>query len=229
MEYIIIFALLAYVAFLQYQLMKKKLFLDGIVGKISKIESNWNKDQIIKFLKKLQNMNADFLVKEDKILNIDVLKFLFEYGSEQKSFVHYTSDKTTAERIMTEGFKFSGSFHKTAEPIVPNNEVNLVYKHNLRKYFGKYIVVLGVSKSLYELYEKELAKNRLSNYSVEQVLTEGPPALDENHEEIYLFPKEFIKGIIDYETGEIVKNEHFDSAYNPPVFMKNLEILAGEK
>ena len=224
-EYFLIFSLLLYIAFLHYQLMKKNMLIKDSLSKLTKIENSWNKDQIIKFLKKLQNMNTDFLVKEDKILNDEILKFLFENGNDLKSFVHYTSDIAVAERILAEGFRFSGSCHKTAEQVVPDDTVSLIYKHNLSKYLGKYIMVICISKFLYEFYEKVLLTKRLSNYTVEQVLTEGSPVIDENLEEVFVFPKEYIKGFVNYESGEIIRNEHFNADYNPPVFMQNVEKL----
>ena len=228
-EYFLIFSLLLYIAFLHYQLMKKNMLIKDSFSKLTKIENSWNKDQIIKFLKKLQNMNADFLVKEDKILNDEILKFLFENGNDLKSFVHYTSDIAVVEKILAEGFRFSGSFHKTAEQVVPDDTVSLIYKHNLTKYFGKYIMVICISKFLYEFYEKVLLTKRLSNYTVEQVLTEVSPVLDENLEEVFVFPKEYIKGFVNYETGEVVLNEHYNPDYNPPVFMQNVEKLTADR
>ena len=220
------FALLVYIGVLHYKLMKRNLFINSIVQKLSKIENNWNRNEVVKFLKRLEKTDTDFLVREDKIMDEKVLGFLFENGNDLKSFVHYTSDLEVAKKILTEGFRFSGSFHKTAELIVPDDTVSLIYKHNLSRYFGKYIMVICISKFLYEFYEKVLLTKRLSNYTVEQVLTEVSPVLDENQEEVFVFPKEYIKGFVNYEIGEIIRNEHFNADYNPRTFMKNLEKLS---
>lgn len=225
-EYIILFVMLVYIGILHYRLMKKKLFIESIVEKLSKIENNWNRNEVVKFLKRLEKTNADFLVKEDKIMEESVLNFLFEDGNQLRSFVHYTAQKSVADQILEEGFKFSGSFHKTAEPLVPNDKVTLAYKHNLSKYFGKYILVMGISAKLYDETDKLLREKKLANYSVEQVLTEVSPTMDDNLDEIYLLPFQFVKGYVNYETGQIKLNKNYDPNFSSPLFIKNIEKFA---
>ena len=78
MELIIILILFIYIAFLHYQLMKKNLFLESIVEKLSSLDKGWNKDIILSFLKKLQSISSESIMKEDKILHDNILNYLIE-------------------------------------------------------------------------------------------------------------------------------------------------------
>jgi hypothetical protein len=224
--YAFVFALLFYIGVLHYKLMKKNLFINGIIQKLSKIENNWNRNEVVKFLKRLEKTDTDFIVREDRIMDEKVLNFLFGEGNSCKFFLHYTAEKTVAEKILQEGFRFSGSFHKTAEPLIPGDTVTLAYKHNLSKYFGKFVLLIGISTSIYDILEKELKQRKLLNYSVEQILTENEPTVDEDFEEYYILPRQFIKGYVNYETGEIILNSNYKPDFTTPVFMKNLEKLS---
>lgn len=220
MELIIILILFIYIAFLHYQLMKKNLFLESIVEKLSRLDKSWNKDTIMNFLKKLQNISAESMMKEDKILHKNILDYLIE-NRDCRTFVHYTKETATAQKIIDEGFRFAVSFHKTAEPI-SNDQIDLIYKHNLHKYFGNYIIVICISKNIYHFYEEELNKKGQANVNVEQILTESMPELDENKDEIYRLPKQFVKGYLNYESGEIVNNPAYNPGYDSPAFRENL-------
>lgn len=220
MELIIILILFIYIAFLHYQLMKKNLFLKSIVEKLSRLDKSWNKDTIMNFLKKLQNISAESLIKEDKILHKNILDYLIE-NRDCRTFVHYTKETATAQKIIDEGFRFVVSFHKTAEPI-SNDQIDLIYKHNLHKYFGNYIIVICILKKIYHFYENELKKTEQANVSVEQILTESIPELDENNDEIYWLPKQFVKGYLNFESGEIVNNPAYNPGYDSPAFRENL-------
>lgn len=221
MELIIILILFIYIAFLHYQLMKKNLFLKSIVDKLSRLDKSWNKDTIISFLKKLQHIGAESMMKEDKILQGKLLDYLIE-NKNCRTFVHYTKGKETAQGIINEGFRFAISFHKTAETI-SSDQIDLIYKHNLRKYFGNYIIVICISKKVYQFYENELKKIDQTNMNVEQVLTESNSELDENQDELYTLPRQFVKGYLNYESGEIVNNPDFNPDYDTQFFKKNLQ------
>ncbi len=208
---LIILLLFVYIFWLHYQLMKKNLFVNSIVERLSKLEKSWNKEYI----------DAESMIREDKILHENILSYLLG-NSECRTFVHYTKEESTAKKIITEGFKFTESFHKTAEAI-SNDQIDLIYKHNVRKYFGKYVVVICLSEKLFALYENKLKKIKNVNLSVEQILTEEPSFMNENLEEIFICPKQFIKGYLNYESGVIVSNPGFNPEYDSPVFEQNLK------
>ena len=221
MELIIILILFIYIAFLHYQLMKKNLFLKSIVEKLARLDKSWNKDTILSFLRKLQNIGTESMMKEDKILHDSILDFLIE-NRNCRTFVHYTKGSNTAQKIVEEGFRFAISFHKTAEPI-STDQIDLIYKHNLHKYFGNYIIVICISRDIYKYYENELNKIDQTNMNVEQILTESHPELDENQDEIYILPKQYVKGYLNYESGEIFRNPDFKPDYDSQLFKKNLQ------
>jgi hypothetical protein len=201
--------------------MKKNLFLESIVEKLTSLDKGWNKDVILNFLRKLQNMSAEGMIKEDKILHDNILDYLTE-NKNCRTFVHYTKGSETAQKIIEEGFRFAISFHKTAEPI-STDQIDLIYKHNLHKYFGNYIIVICISRDVYRYYENELNKINQSNMNVEQILTESVPVLDDNGDDIYTLPKQYVKGYLNYESGEIVNNPDFNSEYDTQVFKRNLQ------
>lgn len=226
MELIIILILFIYIAFLHYQLMKKNLFLESIVEKLSSLDKGWNKDIILSFLKKLQSISSESIMKEDKILHDNILNYLIE-NKNCRTFVHYTKGSDTAQKIIDEGFRFAISFHKTAEPI-STDQIDLIYKHNLHKYFGNYIIVICISRDVYKSYENELNKLDQTNVNVEQVLTESDPVLDENNDEIYTLPKQYVKGYLNYESGEIVHNPDFNPDYDTQLFKRNLQKIKSD-
>ena len=61
--------------------------------------------------------------------------------------------------------------------------------------------------------------------NVEQILSEKSPELDENQDEVYLLPYQYIKGYIDSETGAINRNELFEPNYEPPFAQSNIKSL----
>jgi hypothetical protein len=144
-----------------------------------------------------------------------------------RTFVHYTKGSSTAQKIAREGFKFAISFHKTAEPI-STDQIDLIYKHNLRKYFGNYIIVICISRGIYDFYEGELNKIDQTNTNIEQILTESPAVLDENKDEVYTLPKEFVKGYLNYESGEITDNPFYNPDYDSQAFRRNLQKVKDE-
>ena len=83
--------------------------------------------------------------------------------------------------------------------------------------------MICISRDIYEYYENELNKIDQINKNVEQILTESQPELDENKDEIYTLPKQYIKGYLNYESGEIFNNPDFKPDYDCQLFKKNLQ------
>ena len=136
-------------------------------------------------------------------------------------FIHYTKDEEVVQRIIREGFRFADSFYKTAEAIT-NDKLDLVYKHYLRKQFGRYVIIIAISKEVYNRYLNEITNtNKVLN--VEQILSIRCSQLNENLDEVYQLPKQYIKGYINSETGDIVRNPDFDPYYDNPLFLENLK------
>lgn len=224
MEFIIIALLICYIVFLHYHLYKKNQFIESIVGKLTKMEQQWGDEHVMQLLQKLQYINAEPVVKKDKLFDQKILDYLFEGEKDLRLFVHYTKEEEVARKIFVEGFRFIESFDKTAEPIV-NDLVDLTYKHNVKKYYGKYIIVLGIANSIYSKYDNELKQLRIANIQVEQILTEIHPCINENQDNVYILAHQFIKGYVNYETGEITPNPAYNPSYDSLIFKANLEKL----
>lgn len=153
-----------------------------------------------------------------------ILRFIFDdkYSSNQYYFfIHYTREKSSADSILETGFKYIESFHNSAEQII-NDKLDFVYKHNLYKPYGSYIVVLGISKSIFEKYAN-LVRERKMNIYVENILCDIPPEYDDEAEEYrYTLPTQYVKGYINHISGEFFSNKHFNPDYDTPNFLANL-------
>ena len=224
MEYVLIIILCAYIIFLQFQLYKKSQLIKSMVGKLTKLEKEWDTDHVLNLLEKLRLLSSETTLKRDKLFDDSVMKFLFSNEKESKIFVHYTKDESVAKKIFEEGFMFVDSFEKTAEQII-NDSVDLTYKHNVRKYYGKYIIIISISNNIYNKYDEELKVINKPNTQVEQILTDITPCFNDNTDEVFTLSKHFIKGYVNYETGEIAVNPNFNSNYNSEAFLSNLNRL----
>jgi hypothetical protein len=99
-------------------------------------------------------------------------------------------------------------------------------KHNGRKLFGNYMIILCFADRIFTHYSEELDKSGLKGYSVENILTEMPPFRNENADIVYRLSNRFVKGYINHQTGEILQNPAFNPLYDSPAFEKNLELLS---
>lgn len=224
LEVFLFILLFGYIIYLQLQLTKKNNILKSVYDKIDKPNSKLKKDDIIRFLENIKNPNYSGVVTKDKLLDKKISGFLFDNESEVNLFLHYTTSEKTAKKIINEGFKFVNSFYKTAEYIY-NDELYLVHRHHEHKQFGNYVIVICISKDLYKHYTQEINKLSSKNIAVEQILTETPSYLDENSEEVYILPKQYIKGYFNYTNGTITQNPDFNFNYTSEIFKTNLENL----
>jgi hypothetical protein len=151
------------------------------------------------------------------------MDFILENEKDLKIYIHYTKEESDAKNIIQNGFKFAESFYKTALP-VSKDELDLVIKHNSRKFFGEYLIVICISTDIVNFYSMELEKAHIKNLYFENVLTETPPSLNDNSDLVYQLPYQFIKGYINHRTGEIFRNPGFDPWYNSSGFMKNIDL-----
>lgn len=221
---ILIVALLGYVIYLNIQLSKRNIFIESTVKRLSGIEKNRSIDEMMVFLKEIQKLSQYSSYFTDKLLEEKTLKFILENVKNLKIYIHYTKDEANAKKILKEGFKFTDSFYKTALPVT-KDKLDLIIKHNSQKMFGDYLLIICVSNDIVNFYSMELQKVGIQNYYFENILTEIPPTLDDNSDLVYLLPSQFVKGYINYRTGEIMENPDHDPWYNSPCFMKNIETL----
>lgn len=219
-EFITILILLVYIGILHFQLYKKNAFIESLVRKQLNIESALNKEGLDDILKQLKGIASGNQVKQSKLFDREIQNFILEDSETQVLFIHYTKDEDVVQRIVNEGFLFADSFYKTAEAI-SNDKLDLVYKHNLRKNFGKFVVILAIDKNLYNHYLNAIS-NSNKVLSVEQIISKKHPQLNENLDEVFLLPRQYVKGYVNIETGEIFSNNAFNPSFDSPEFEQNL-------
>ncbi len=219
--------LFVYVIYLHIQLTKKNIILKSVYKKINKPNSKLSEEDIVQFLENIKNPNFSGTVTKDKLLDKKIREFLFEDEQEVNLFLHYTPSKEIADKILSEGFQFVNSFYKTAEYIY-NDELYLVHRHHEHKQFGDFVIVICIAKKTYKYYTQELNNLKIKNISVEQLLTESAPYIDENSEEVYILPKQFVKGYFNYTNAIIVRNSSFNSNYSSKHFENNLRKITSK-
>ena len=223
---IIIIVLSGYIIYLHLQLSKKNVFIETTVRRLSGIEKNRSLEEMMSFLREIQELKQYSSTFTDKLLEESTLKFILENGKNMKSYIHYTQNETDAQSIVQNGFQFVDSFYKTALP-VSKDKLDLKIKHNSRKFFGDYIIVICISNDVANFYSYELGRAAIPNFTFENILTETPPVKNDNSDLVYQLASQFIKGYVNHRTGAIVKNPGFDPLYNSPNFLKNIELMKG--
>jgi hypothetical protein len=221
---IIIIGLFGYVIYLHNQLSKRNIFIETTVRKLSGIEKNRSLDEMMSFLQEIQELSRYSSFLTDKLLDESTLKFIIDNGKNTRSYIHYTKDEPDARSILQKGFQFADSFYKTALPVT-KDKLDLKMKHNSRKLFGEYIIVICISNDVANFYSAEIEKAGIVNYSFENILTENLPVKNDNSDLVYQLSMQFIKGYVNHRTGIIVKNPDFDPLYDSPNFMRNIEML----
>jgi hypothetical protein len=221
---IIIILLAAYIIYLQVQLVRKNILIESIARKVSGIEREWKPDEIKKFINELHNYRFSTNLIDDKLFDEKVVNFVIDGKKDKKTYIHYTINEQVALSILGEGFKFVDSFYKTALN-VSDDKLNLLIKHNNKKYYGDYIVVICIANEIVWSYSAELENADIKNYSFENILTEAPPYRNENSEMTYILPCQYIKGYVNYRTGEVISNPVFNPGFNSPGFKENIKRL----
>jgi hypothetical protein len=216
--------LLGYIIYLRIQLSRKNTFIESTFKRLSGIKNNRSTHEMREFLLELQKIKWYSSYFKDKILDESTIDFILENDKDQKIYLHYTREEADAKNILKEGFRFTDSFYKTALP-VSNDLLDMKIKHNSRKFFGDYIIVIAISNGLINFYSDELYQSGIRNHSFENILTEVPMPANNNAECVFQLSPRFIKGYIYRQTGEIFRNPGFDPYFNSPQFMKNIEFL----
>jgi hypothetical protein len=221
---IVILVLLGYIIFLHLQLTKKNIFIETTGRRLSGIGKNHNMEEMMSFLQEIEGLSQYSSFFTDKLLEDSTLKFILESGKNMRSYIHYTKNEFDARSILENGFRFADSFYKTALPVT-KDKLDLKMKHNSRKLFGDYIIVICISADVANYYAYELEKARIKNVSFENILTENLPFKDDNSDLIYELSAKFVKGFVNHRTGVIIKNPCFDPFYNSPNFLRNIDLL----
>ncbi len=212
MEYVVIGLLLGYIIFIHLQMHKKDKMIEAMVDKLGKVEKDWDNNQILSLLEKHRVQYNVTPILRNRLFDENVQSFLFANEKDSKTFVHYTKDEFTAKKIAREGFRFIESFDKTAEHVI-NDSVDLNYKHNIRKYYGKYIVVICIDNEIYNHFNEELRLLNRQDDQPEHIVSGIPSFKNENDEEVFTISNRFIKGYINYENGAIISNPDFSPTH----------------
>lgn len=226
--FIVIIILLGYIVFLHIQLTRKNIFIESTIRRLSEIESNWSAEEMMKFLREIRKNKQYSSFFTDRLFDEKPMKFLLADEGNSRIFIHYTRMKEDAENILKTGFMFADSFYKTAQPVT-NDRLDILIKHNTRKSFGDYLIVISISDKLFHHYASILDREGLKDFSVENLLTESPPFINDNGDLTYKLSNRFVKGYINHQTGEIVANPHFNPASDSPAFEDNITNLRSGK
>jgi len=219
---IIIILLLIYIVYIQIRLTDRNRIIESIIEKLTGTESKLSNDELSRLISELPPANIKRVQPEDKLFDEKSMNFIFGNTAGSRVYIHYTGDEETAEKIIEEGFRFTDTFHRTAL-LVTNDRLDLMIKHNTRKFYGRYIIVITISDETVMRYTGELEKAGIVNYSFESILTEVPPQKNENSETVFILAPPFVKGYINYLTGEFRENPRFDPSYNSPQFSRNIK------
>ena len=158
--------------------------------------------------------------------NEKVFEFLKPGNSDLVNYSHRTMVEANAIQIMSNGFDYVKSLYNTTDPI-SNDPAQIKYWFNIRKQYGKFVVVISISKNILEHYACKLSQSiNCGAVAVEEVLCEKTPFYDDEEEEyIFTLPKQFIKGYVNSDTGEIIENPEFNPLYDSPQFKQNIDRL----
>jgi len=226
---IVLIALLAgYIIYLHIRLVKKNMFIESTVKRLSGIEKSWTAEEMNRFLQEIRKVQHYSSFFNDKLFEEKTLGFLLENKKDARIYIHYTKEEAVARNIIKEGFRYADSFYKTALPVT-NDRLDLLIKHNTRKSFGNYLMILCLSDRIVDYYSSELDKNGLKGVAVENILIETPPIRNDNGDTVYLLPGFYVKGFINHHTGEIMANTCFNPSYDSPEFSRNIELLKKTK
>jgi len=218
---IIIGLLIIYIIYLHMQIVKTNVLIESTISRLTGIEKKWKIDELIGFVEEIKNRNYTSSFFQEKLYEEDTLNFIFENVESTKTYIHYTKEEKDARSIISQGFRYVDSFYKTALPIT-NDKLDFIIKHNTRRYFGDWLMLISISNSIIEEYAALMKEAGITEYSLENILTETSTSRDENGDMVYLLPNKFIKGSVNHRTGEIVRNHDFNPNYSTPLFQNNI-------
>ena len=221
---VIIILLSIYVIYLNIKLINNKMVLRNIIRIITGENKNPDRQEIHRLISELLRLNIRSYIHDSKIFEDRTLSFILENEHERKIYLHYTMLEEDARNIMLEGFRYVETFYRTAIPVT-SDKLDLLMKHNDRRLYGDFVIVICISSDLVEDYIRIIEGSGLKNYSFENLITEIPPEVNENSDPVFVLPRQFIKGYFNHKTGEIHSNNLFNPGYISPEFIKNAENL----
>jgi len=143
--------------------------------------------------------------------------FINDNPIDSRVFMHFTRDRTIADSILENGFKFADCFYKTTQEFTLN-KVDLNYKFHLYKDYGTYLIVFSIPKDLFENspFDEKL-DTKIS------LIENG--FCDEIEDDYfnYILPAIFINGYFDLQKNSIIRNEKFMKGFDLAIFKTRIK------
>jgi len=147
----------------------------------------------------------------------EIRSFIQSNVSDFRVFIHFTSDKSVAEQIIKEGFKYSGSFYKTTQEISSDLR-DLVYRLQLYRQYGNFLIILNIPKELFDFAQKENEPIKHDS------LVDSAISLYNSNDDLgYKLSSIFIKGYIDFNNHTIIENNAFLKDFNVNDFQDQIK------
>ena len=106
-DLLIIAGLIIYIIFLHIQMVKKNVFIESTVKRLTGIEKDWKMDELLKFLEEIKKMSYYSSFFNDKLFEEKTLSYILENVSDSKIYIHYTKNEADAKSIIKDGFRFA--------------------------------------------------------------------------------------------------------------------------
>lgn len=151
---------------------------------------------------------------------LDTLIRAIESDEEVITFLHNTQTRNIAEKIVSEGFEFQSYLDYTTDVVSARDIVTIKYFTIVRQSYGKFTIIIQISKQLIEEYADKL-ENIAHHFS--EILTVKKPYKGPEDDLIYCLAPHFIKGFVDTESKKFYANPNFNSSLKIPVFEENLK------
>jgi hypothetical protein len=130
-------------------------------------------------------------------------------------FLHNTKEKSTAEKILTEGFIFENQLPHSTDRVNPNEPIEVTYFLFQRKDYGSYAIVIAIPKPTYDAYTRFSNENDIG---IEEILSITEPYIGDNDELIYTISPKHVLGYYNIKTSEFVVNKIYDPAFDVTIF-----------
>ena len=150
-----------------------------------------NRQRLFEMMNKVGGMTLTEFSVDIRNEQQEKFKNLIEFIGESQgynNFLHTTKTEENAKSICQNGFRFE-IFHKTVDFI--NNVDGLIYMLSIRQPYGNFTIIIQINNSIRD-YESISQKT-----------------IDEEGNEIFIFPPQYIKGYYNRLTREIFPNPLF--------------------
>jgi len=162
------------------------------------------------------NTNETYLLLKDYIAG----------DPELYTYLHNTDSLKNVHSILKQGFRFKGYLEYTAESISGMDSVELRYFMHKRQSYGRYTIVLQISREMLDLYSAQI---RGTHHNYAEIFSISKELDDEENEVIFLLPVIFIKGYFDHVSKQSYLSEFFNPYKELDVFKENLKEIMAER